>query len=204
MHLTRLTLDPRNAQARRDLASAYEMHRTLTRAFATAEQADPARFLWRLETGNNAWATPVVLIQSAHMGNWSALQLPPNYLHREIESKPVDLQTLVEEGRCYRFRLLANPTVARHGKRYGLASEQEQRSWLCRQGERHGFEIDAALVTASDVMVSRKGDDRINLQRASFEGRLYVREQKAFNVALVQGIGPGKAFGCGLLSVAPS
>ncbi|MDT1028372.1 type I-E CRISPR-associated protein Cas6/Cse3/CasE, partial [Pseudomonas paraeruginosa] len=28
MYLTRLTLDPRSAQARRDLGDAYEMHRT--------------------------------------------------------------------------------------------------------------------------------------------------------------------------------
>ena len=82
MYLTRLTLDPRSAQARRDLADAYEMHRTLARAFVTDEHSSPVRFLWRLEAGSNAWASPVVLVQSAQVGDWSALQVLPNYLQR--------------------------------------------------------------------------------------------------------------------------
>ena len=49
MYLSKLTLDPRHLGARRDLADAYEMHRTLARAFAPDESSAPARFLWRLE-----------------------------------------------------------------------------------------------------------------------------------------------------------
>ncbi|MBH3338061.1 type I-E CRISPR-associated protein Cas6/Cse3/CasE [Pseudomonas mendocina] len=201
MYLTRLTLDPRSAQARRDLADAYEMHRTLARAFVADEHSMPTRFLWRLEAGSNAWASPVVLVQSAQVADWSVLQGLPNYLQRDVECKPLELQSWIEGGSCYRFRLLANPTVTRQGKRYGLVGEQEQLAWLGRQGERHGFAVEAALVTASDVLASRKGEGRISLQRVCFEGRLQVRELTAFSRALEQGIGPGKAFGCGLLSV---
>lgn len=202
MYLTRLTLDPRSAQARRDLADAYEMHRTLARAFVASEHSAPARFLWRLEAGGNAWATPVVLVQSARAGDWSGLLVLPNYLQRDVESKQLELQEWIEGGARYRFRLQANPTVTRQGKRYGLVGEDEQLAWLSRQGERHGFRVEAALVTASDVLASRKGNSRISLQRVCFEGRLQVRELAAFSRALTQGIGPGKAFGCGLLSVA--
>lgn len=202
MHLTRLTLDPRSAQARRDLGDAYEMHRTLARAFAADAQSPPARFLWRLEAGGNAWATPVVLVQAAVEADWSALQALPNYLQRPVESKCLVLEEWVEGGGRYRFRLQANPTVTRQGKRYGLAGEAEQLAWLARQGERHGFSVEAALATASDVLASRKGESRISLQRVCFEGRLQVSELAAFSRALTLGIGPGKAFGCGLLSVA--
>ena len=204
MYLTRLTLDPRSAKARRDLADAYEMHRTLSRAFVADEHSVPARFLWRLEAGSNAWATPTVLVQSAQAGNWSAVQDQPNYLQGEVESKSLDFQSWVRDDARYRFRLQANPTVTRQGKRYGLAGEEQQLDWLTRQGERHGFVVEAALVTASDVLSSRKGDNRISLQRACFEGRLRVSEPAAFRSALEQGIGPGKAFGCGLLSLARS
>jgi len=202
MHLTRLTLDPRSAQARRDLGDAYEMHRTLARAFAADAQSPPARFLWRLEAGSNAWATPVVLVQAAVEADWSALQALPNYLQRPVESKRLALEKWVEGGGRYRFRLQANPTVTRQGKRYGLVGEAEQLAWLERQGERHGFSVEAALATASDVLASRKGESRISLQRVCFEGRLQVKELAEFSRALTQGIGPGKAFGCGLLSVA--
>lgn len=202
MHLTRLTLDPRSAQARRDLGDAYEMHRTLARAFVTDAQSPPSRFLWRLEAGSNAWATPVVLVQSAAEADWSALEALPNYLQRPVESKPLVFEEWVEGGGRYRFRLQANPTVTRQGKRYGLVGEAEQLAWLNRQGERHGFSIEAALVTACDVLSSRKGEGLISVQRVCFEGRLQVKNLQALSRALVAGIGPAKAFGCGLLSVA--
>ncbi|TBV08938.1 type I-E CRISPR-associated protein Cas6/Cse3/CasE [Phytopseudomonas dryadis] len=204
MYLTRLTLDPRSAQARRDLGDAYDMHRTLARAFVADAGSSPARFLWRLEAGGNAWSTPVVLVQAATEGDWSALHALPNYLQRPVESKCLDLAQWVEGGARYRFRLQANPTVTRQGKRYGLLGEDEQLAWLGRQGERNGFSVEAALVTGSDRLASRKGDSRISLQRACFEGRLQVQELTAFSRALTAGIGPAKAFGCGLLSVARS
>lgn len=202
MHLTRLTLDPRSAQARRDLGDAYEMHRTLARAFVADTQCAPVRFLWRLEAGSNAWAAPVVLVQAATEADWSALQTLPNYLQRPVESKRLMLEEWLKDGGHYRFRLQANPTVSRQGKRYGLVGEDLQLAWLGRQGERHGFSVEAALATASDVLASRKGDSLISVQRVCFEGRLQVRELAAFSNAMTQGIGPAKAFGCGLLSIA--
>ncbi|WPC04508.1 type I-E CRISPR-associated protein Cas6/Cse3/CasE [Pseudomonas benzenivorans] len=202
MHLTRLTLDPRSAQARRDLGDAYEMHRTLARAFVADAQSAPARFLWRLEAGANAWATPVVLVQATTEADWSPLLALANYLQRPVESKRLTLEEWLEGGARYRFRLQANPTVTRQGKRYGLVGEDEQLAWLGRQGERHGFSVEAALVTASDVLVSRKGEGRISVQRVCFEGVLQAQSLDALSRALTAGIGPAKAFGCGLLSVA--
>ncbi|MFC5697831.1 type I-E CRISPR-associated protein Cas6/Cse3/CasE [Pseudomonas sp. GCM10022186] len=201
MHLSRLTLDPRSTQARRDLGDAYEMHRTLVRAFVVDGHSAPARFLWRLEAGGNAWATPVVLVQAAVEADWSVLQGLPSYLQRPVESKRLALEEWVEGGGRYRFRLQANPTVTRRGKRHGLVGEAEQLAWLGRQGERHGFSVEAALVTASDVLASRKGEGRISVQRACFEGVLQVQSLDTFSRALIAGIGPAKAFGCGLLSV---
>lgn len=203
MYLTRLTLDPRSAQARRDLSDAYEMHRTLARAFAADEYSAPLRFLWRLEAGSGAWTTPIVLVQAATEGNWAFLDAMPNYLRHSVESKRLAFEGLVGSGRRYRFRLLANPTVTRLGKRYGLVGEAEQLAWLGRQGERHGFSVEGALVTSSDLLSSRKGEGRIQIQRVCFEGALRVERTEDFSRALVAGIGPAKAFGCGLLSVAP-
>lgn len=202
MHLTRLTLDPRSAQARRDLADPYDMHRTLARAFVSGVDDTPARFLWRLETGSNAWATPQLLVQSATAGNWEVLQALPGYLQGTAECRELDLASLLQPERRFRFRLLANPTVARERKRYGLVEESAQLDWLARQGERHGFAVLGALVTASERLSSQRKQGRgIVLQRACFEGHLQVRDAGALAAALEAGIGPAKAFGCGLLSL---
>lgn len=202
MYLTRLTLDVRSRTVRRDLGSAYEMHRTLARAFAPDETSPPERFLWRLETMGVAWGQPVVLVQSALPGRWVALTDMPGYLPRPPEEKTVELADLVREGLRMRFRLLANPTATRNGKRYGLPGDQDQLAWLSRQGERHGFRVEAAVVTAHDLINSRKEGKPLTIQRVLYDGYLAVADSGLLSHALVAGIGPAKAFGCGLLSVA--
>lgn len=201
MYLTRLRLDPRSVQARRDLANPYDMHRTLVRAFVTGDHEKPPRFLWRLEPVSS-WSEPVLLVQSDREGDWSALDILQNYLKKQAETKFLDWQGLLHANSCYRFRLCANPTVTRNGKRYGLPSEEAQLQWLTRQGERASFRIETGLVISSDVLKTRKANIEISLQRAYFEGILQVVDPMRMTDALVAGIGPGKAFGCGLLSIA--
>ena len=199
MHLTRLQLDLRSAQARRDMADPYDMHRTLVRAFVQGEAQTPPRFLWRLEP-ENILREPSVLVQSIHSVQWSVLEAMPNYLKRPVETKRVQLDTLIQTQARYRFRLFANPTVTRAGKRYGLLSEDVQLDWLKRQGQRLGFDVEAALVTGSEVLKSH--GKSIHVQRANFEGVLQVTDAQALASAVQDGIGPAKAFGCGLFSLA--
>lgn len=203
MHLSRLTLDPHNAQARRDLADPYEMHRTLVRAFAKQESDIPPRFLWRLEP-MKTFSDAVVLVQSADAPDWAPLAALPCYLkQRQVQTKIIQLDDLLQTGKCYRFRLFANPTVTREGKRFGLVTEDAQLAWLARQGERLGFTVEACLVVNSDVVKSKKGTMPITLRRACFEGVLRAEAASGLIRAVRDGIGPGKALGCGLLSVAP-
>lgn len=203
MYLTQLRLDPRSAQARRDLADPYDMHRTLARAFVKDETQPPPRFLWRLEAGN-AWAQPVVLVQSVHLADWACLASLAGYLWQgqPPATKDFDPLALLRSDGRYRFRLAANPTVSRERKRHGLTGEEAQLAWLGRQGRRAGFDVEAALVTGSDMSYGRKGAMRVSLLRVCFEGVLQARDTAALAAALAAGIGPGKAFGCGLLSLA--
>lgn len=202
MYLSRLQLDTRSREARRDLADPYQMHRTLTRAFASTTDAAPAdRFLWRLEPGLTG-QRPVVLVQSPRPGEWGVLNDKPSYLVGEVATKAMTWEPWPPAGTKLRFRLFANPTVTRAGRRYGLMAEEAQLQWLERQGARHGFALEAAIVTGNDRLIGRKGDTVIQIQRVSFEGHLTLLETERFRCALEQGIGPAKALGCGLLSVA--
>ena len=201
MFLSRLSLDPRSARARRDLADPYDMHRTLARVFASGDEDAVPRFLWRLEP-TAVWHDPVLLVQSGVAGDWAQLGDRSNYLRRPVETKEIDPRQLLVSGARYRFRLHANPTVTRSGKRHGLASEDAQLQWLARQGENSGFRVENCLVIGSDMLILRKGEAQISLLRACFEGVLSVTNAELAEQALVSGVGPGKAFGCGLLSVA--
>ncbi|OWT60150.1 type I-E CRISPR-associated protein Cas6/Cse3/CasE [Candidimonas nitroreducens] len=201
MYLARLSLDLSVSAVRRDLGNSYDMHRTLSRAFVAEEGDKIDRFLWRLDPGLSG-RRPVVLIQSESSGCWGAVE-EALAGGASVETRQFDLEVMCANHKTFRFRLLANPTVARLGKRWGLVTEDAQLAWLGRQAERAGFVIKAGLVTGSDVQHSRKEKIRISLRRACFDGILQVTDRSALQQAVRAGVGPGKAFGCGLLSLAP-
>ena len=205
MYLSKLTLDPRHLGARRDLADAYEMHRTLARAFAPDESSAPARFLWRLEPPRSGDVPSDVLVQSGMAGRWSVVEALDGYTRALQPNKLVDLDAFVRAGMEYRFRLVANATVTRDGKRLGLLSEEEQLAWLSRQGGRHGFVVLDVIRLASTRLGARSGRDRpaLTFQSARFEGLLTIEDPGKVASALTGGIGHGKAFGLGMLSLAP-
>lgn len=204
MFLSKLTLDPRHPQARRDLSDAYEMHRTLARAFAPDAETAPARFLWRLERRADYQPSSVVLVQSAQPADWSVLDAFPGYAGAIHANKVVDLETLIQTGARYRFRLLANPTVTREGKRYGLTREDEQLAWIARQGERHGFSVLGCVRGVDERLQVRqgRGGNRITLHVALFDGVLQTTIAETLCQGILNGFGHGKALGLGLLSLA--
>jgi CRISPR system Cascade subunit CasE len=59
----------------------------------------------------------------------------------------------------------------------------------------------AQKVTGSRLHSS--GHDPLALGVVLFEGELRVVDADRFRQTLVEGIGPGKAYGCGLLSIGP-
>lgn len=204
MFLSKLTLDFRHPQARRDLGDAYEMHRTLARAFAVDAETPPSRFLWRLERRADGQPSNVVLVQSAQAAQWPVLEAMPGYALELLGNKPVDLEKLVQPEARYRFRLLANPTVTRAGKRYGLLREDEQMGWLQRQGERHGFAVHGCIRAAAERLHARQGrsGNCITLDTALFEGILAVQRADLLRQGIRNGLGHGKALGLGMLSLA--
>lgn len=201
MHLTQLTLDSRHASLRRDLSNAYDMHRTLARAFATQPDAPPERFLWRLDALDALTGRAVVLIQSNQSGVWDHLPTPG----AQVREKPFNPALLAQAGQRCRFRLLANPTVSRQGKRYGVWEEAAQRDWLVRQLSQAGATVEMVECTRNERWVLRKPGqlEPIVLCAIGFEGVLTVDKPDALQHALRNGIGRGKSFGLGLLSLAP-
>lgn len=204
MFLSKLTLNPRHPQARRDLGDAYEMHRTLVRAFVPDASTPPPRFLWRLERGFHDSLSPTLLVQSEMRANWSVLEGLSGYAAEILGNKPVEMERLIRTGTRYRFRLLANPTVTRNGKRYGLTKTDEQLVWLARQGEKQGFSILACQLGSSGSIQVRQGNagNRITVHAVMFEGLLETTDAVRLRQAVCAGLGHGKALGLGLLSVA--
>jgi len=203
MFLSRLRLNPADPSARRDMADPYEMHRTLARVYAPDAVQPPHRFLWRQERNADGWPDGTVLVQASEPGRWHVIEALAGYATSLEADKPVDLGAFVMTGRRYRFRLQVNPTVTRDGKRHGLTREDEQLGWLARQGQRHGFVVEAASRGASERLSARAGQRRITVHSVQFDGILSATDALLLQAALMGGLGHAKALGLGLLSLAP-
>jgi CRISPR-associated protein Cas6/Cse3/CasE subtype I-E len=170
LHLSRLILDPMSRQVQNELASPYEMHRTLSHAFPGLGEAEfrAARVLFRADDDNGALH---LIVQSKTVPDWDAF-------HKHLNGKRYSLgapqmkewQPQFQNGQRLRFRLLANPTyrpfVAKDAKlkknieRVGLFHEYERLDWLLHRGQReYGFALEAKEVTLRPRLDTKTGKD---------------------------------------------
>jgi CRISPR system Cascade subunit CasE len=73
-----------------------------------------------------------------------------------------------------------------------------------RKGEAGGFHVLTALMTSEGMQTIQGANGAILLDSVLYEGALEVTEPEAFQRTLAAGIGSGKGFGFGLLSLARS
>ncbi len=218
--LSRLLLNPLSREVRRDMASVVDLHRTVMKAFPEADQ-EPRRahgVLYRLDVDERKGLV-VLLVQSHTPPDWT--HLPPRYLVETGEMNPavkaVDVSSALVPERELSFRLRANPTkrVTIDGKsqRVELRGDSARLAWLRRKGIEAGFALccddDGSGLVITEESKNHgyrpQGTDkaRITLQPVLFQGRLRITDAERFKRCLRDGIGPAKAYGFGLLSIAP-
>jgi CRISPR system Cascade subunit CasE len=215
MFLHRIEPDPRCREARRDLADPYQMHATLCRAFHdSGTRCPPGTFLWRQEAPSGANQPTRLLIQARTVADWARIDIA-GWLRHADPALNLDERlklSAVTEGERFRFRMRANPTVTRNGRRTGLLRREEQEGWLLRKGEQHGFSIPTSTslnggvsirISQEKMLIGRKHDGvEIRVFSVLFDGELQVTNAAAFRSAVELGVGHGKALGLGLLSIA--
>ena len=231
MFLSQLILNQRNRDVRRDLAAPYEFHRTVMREFPSFADGGGGRVLFRIDASDDR-TPPTVLVQSEKRPDWSFLGGSDYAIVRPVkeiqllameDGKTSEQTILVPTGRCFRFRLVANPTFKRDGKRHALLREDEQLKWLARKAAESGFELvplsDAPRCELSEaagrwnVSVTPIGTSRSSKRRdgntltishngVRFDGVLRVIDALKFIDSVNSGIGSAKGFGFGLLSIA--
>lgn len=116
------------------------------------------------------------------------------------------------------------------GKRVELYRENDQLEWLVRKSMGNGGETSGFEIPCDETEIDERGSSHLKFVRArnegkvkctkkdtygketthvvtqnavTFEGILRVTDLDSFIRTLIRGIGPGKAFGFGLLSIAP-
>ncbi|MCS6803441.1 MAG: type I-E CRISPR-associated protein Cas6/Cse3/CasE [Dehalococcoidia bacterium] len=136
-------------------------------------------------------------------------------------------------GMRFRFRLRANATrkidtksgpdgARRNGRRVPVRGDEGRLRWIASKAQEAGFAIETVRASAESAAAPVLAVDarpepvvrgwrpggagemrRLTLASVLYEGVLRVTDPSAFRNAIGAGIGPGKAYGMGLLSIAP-
>ncbi|MFD8967758.1 type I-E CRISPR-associated protein Cas6/Cse3/CasE [Streptomyces sp. NPDC059568] len=140
--------------------------------------------------------------------------------------------TALAKGDTWGFRLTANPVHNIHHqhskegedtKRAAHRTPRHQMRWLLERQERAGFEIvqkpaERQLLERGDeyeLIVrnqralqfrrppAKTGGEDVRFTKVTFDGRLCVTDPEVFRRTLTHGLGKAKAYGCGLMTLAP-
>lgn len=204
MYLSRVEIPWQNAR------NPYDVHRQLWKLFPgqpreARREADAPRegFLFRFEDRGPGRPTRVLL--QSRQAPVAASDLALLGI-REIQPQP-------EQGQTLAFLLTANPikTIVDADKaakpdkvadkcRVPLIHEEEQLAWLTRKLA-PAASIQTATAQPHEPLHFRKGQRTGKLVTVTFEGLLEVQDPILLREHLENGLGPAKAFGCGLLLV---
>ncbi|MEU6867755.1 type I-E CRISPR-associated protein Cas6/Cse3/CasE [Streptomyces sp. NPDC046876] len=206
VHLAQLRLEERSREVHRDLTDATSLHNRVQALFPDNLGPQPraaTNTLFRVEREQSG---PVLLVQSTLPINRSGL--PAGYA-RDIDYR--DLGPLLDwgrEGRVVRYRIDTHPSMSQsvpgqRGKRIPLRGE-EALQWWERQAVKAGLENQLALdIPQSDVRARRGAAKPVRYSVIRFEGVARITDPAALRAAITSGIGRGRAYGLGLLSIAP-
>ncbi|MEU8501554.1 type I-E CRISPR-associated protein Cas6/Cse3/CasE [Streptomyces lavendulae] len=213
-YLTRIVPDPRSPQARRDTRTAVDLHRRLMSLFPDNAGPDPRARFGVLHRTEDTPTGPHLLIQSNHQPDLT--KLPTTY--GTATTKPLDtLLDALRPGLTIRYRCVASP-VRKPGATTRAAYKlpavvaltgSAADEWWLRQADSAGLKITnlhaQPLDTAHGTRNPHSGDrQRIHHARTRFDGTATVLDPQQLRTKILEGIGRGKSYGCGLLSIAPA
>ncbi|MFY1631667.1 type I-E CRISPR-associated protein Cas6/Cse3/CasE [Solwaraspora sp. WMMB335] len=222
MYLTRFRFNRARRDSRRLLGSPQVMHAAVMSSFPrdTDHTRDGRRTLWRLDQVDGQPILYVVspgrpdLTHLVEQAGW------PTSDERWLTRPYDDFLDRLAPGQRWAFRLTANPVHDGRPKdptadtrRFGHVTVEQQTQWLLKRAERNGFSIITGASGQPNLMLhnqstqsfGRRGADRpVTLRTATYDGVLDVVDADALRRTLTAGLGHAKAYGCGLMTLAPA
>ena len=207
--ITQVVPNTRDRAVQADLRDAARLHRRVMTLFPDGlgtRARQQAAVLFRLEEQATGFT---ILIQSRLK---PALDnLPASYGTARTKSL-APLLTALTAGANVHYRIIANAT-SKLGKNttagrpkqvvplYGADADR----WWQRQADTAGLVLRSLHSTQlTTVTGKRNNNTRVSHARTRFDGTATVTDPKALVEKIHTGIGRGKSFGCGLLTIAPA
>jgi len=205
LHLTQILVSYEDAVRLLKIRDTYDWHQRIWQAFGGRDGA-PRDFLIRVDRKEEAYR---VLILSR------SVPQKPDWCPTDCFGSKVIPNDFFAHAR-YRFSLLANPTKKlrvdnadgtrkKNGRRAPISSREELVSWLQRKAETGGFTIEPDMLRTvpRGREFFHKPDAHGTHTAVEFQGQLTVTDHTRFRSTVAAGIGSAKAFGFGLLVLAP-
>lgn len=229
MYFSRVRLNPTRRATRKLVTSAQAMHATILGSHSPHDAPDGGRILWRLDqlARHDLQLYVVSPSQPDFTGLLEQAGWPTNPTW-ETTNYGHFLERLAA-GQEWRFRVTANPVRAvkndapdrgSRGRVSPHLTVAQQEQWLSDRAGGWGFSLpsntlgalQAALAERHTASFSRgapaadgrPGRDRVTISRATFEGVLTVKDADLLRHSLTHGMGRAKAYGCGLMTLAPA
>jgi len=206
VYLSRVELDITNRNTLKALSNRNCFHAAIAYCF------QGEKVLWRLDCVKSKY---YLLLVSRTKADLSHMQ--KEFGNSDTAFESLDYTTLfsrIAEGQDWHFRLAANPVKScktgenskERGKTHAHVTVHHQQEWLKTRAPKYGFSVsdDNFKVVASEWITFKKREskNKIILLSVVFEGKLTVTDPSLFKQALQEGIGKGKAYGLGMISVA--
>lgn len=205
MYLTQMRLDRSNRQTLLALAAPSKLHGAVESAFPGPRQ----RNLWRIDTRGGQDYLLILSEEKPDLSQAAAQFAPPGGTWQTKDYSP--LLDRIREGSRWQFRLCANPTYTKmtekgtRGQVLAHSTVQNQIKWLRERCEDYGFSLNPEEfnVVKEKWYRFRKGASKreVTFLAVTYEGLLEVRDPERFRETLCRGMGRGKAYGAGLMTL---
>ena len=205
MHLTQILVSYVDAVRLLRIRDAYDWHQRVWQAFG-GHDGQTRDFLIRVDRKEEAYRVIILSHSTPIKPDW----WPTDCFGTKVI--PEDYFSHVR----YRFSLLANPTKKlrvdnpdgtrkKNGRRVPLTQREELIAWLTRKAGVGGFTInpDALRTIPRGREFFHKPGAHGAHSAVEFQGELTVTDSAQFRGTVGTGIGSAKAFGFGLLVIAP-
>ena len=200
-----LQLDRRAVKALR-ITDAYSLHRVVYSLYADVRDTEskvgskPSGILYA-DQGGDYHGRRILLLADRSPAEAVEGQ------YGQVLSKPIPEHFL--EHSLYRFKVIVNPTRRDSASRklIPVRGREAIAQWFIERAEQSwGFSVPPEQLQVDKIDVQRFNDKHqrpVTIAQAHVKGLLTVVDPQRFNISFTQGVGRGRAYGCGLLQIVP-
>lgn len=213
LHLTEILVSYEDAVRLLKIRDTYDWHQHIWLAFGERD-GQPRDFLIRIDRKEEAYRVMMISRSLPSKPAWCPTS--------SFKTKPIPDDFFAHQR--YRFSLLANPTKKiinpdkpkvirpdgrldrnKNSKRVPITKREDLLPWFERKASEGGFKVDSKTIRTiprGREFFFKPGQHGVHTA-VEFQGDLSVTDPKKFRSTVAMGVGSAKAFGFGLLVLAP-